>query len=89
LCHSNSNPAAGLALGDADTSFLELVGQFSNQNGQSAVMLVAPTDPDASYLIRKLENTPGISNGQMPPSGPLLQSDINEIRAWITAGALR
>ena len=89
LCHSNSNQAAGLALGDADTSFLELVGQFSNQNGQSAVMLVAPTDPDASYLIRKLENTPGITNGQMPPSGPLLQSDINEIRAWITAGALR
>lgn len=89
LCHSNSNQAAGLALGDADTSFLELVGQFSNQNNQSAVMLVAPNLPDASYLIRKLENTPGITNGRMPPSGPLPQSDINQIRQWILDGALR
>jgi hypothetical protein len=65
-----------------------LVGEFSNQNGQAAVMLVAPFDPDASYLIRKLENTPGISNGRMPPSGPLPQSDIDQIREWILNGAL-
>lgn len=88
-CHSNGNQAAGLALGDADTSFGELVGEFSGQNGQGAVMLVAPFDPDASYLIQKLENTAGISGGRMPPGVPLQQSDIDEIRQWIMDGALR
>ncbi len=89
-CHSNTAQAAGLALGDADTSFLELVGQFSNQNGQSAVMLVAPNDPDNSYLIRKLENTAGITGARMPlNAAPLPQSDIDVIRQWISDGALR
>ena len=89
-CHSNTAQAAGLALGDADTSFLELVGQFSNQNGQSAVMLVAPGDPDASYLIRKLENTAGITGARMPlNAAPMSQADIDVIRQWITDGAMR
>ena len=89
-CHSNGAQAAGLALGDADTSFLELVGQFSNQNGQSAVMLVAPNDPDSSYLIRKLENTAGITGAQMPLNAAALpQADIDVIRQWILDGAMR
>ncbi len=89
-CHSNGAQAAGLSLADADTSFLELVGQFSNQNGQSNVMLVAPNDPDASYLIRKLENTAGISGSRMPLGATALpQSDIDVIRQWISDGALR
>ncbi len=89
-CHNNTSQAAGLSLADADTSYLELVGQFSNQNGQSNVMLVAPNDPDASYLVRKLENAPGITGQQMPIGGaPLQQSDIDDIRLWITNGAER
>jgi hypothetical protein len=89
-CHNNTTQAAGLSLADADTSLLELVGQFSSQNGQAAVMLVAPTDPDASYLIRKMENAVGITGGQMPLNRPAIQqSDIDQIRLWITNGALR
>lgn len=89
-CHSAGAQAAGLSLADADTSYLELVGQFSNQNGQSAVMLVAPNDPDGSYLIRKLENTAGITGSRMPPGGTgLPQADIDVIRQWISDGALR
>ena len=65
------------------------MGQFSNQNGQSNVMLVAPGDPDASYLVRKLENTPGITGGVMPPAGMLPQAQIDDIRQWITDGAMR
>jgi hypothetical protein len=87
-CHDAGNQAAGLSLADAATSYLELVGQFSNQNGQSNVMLVAPTDPDASYLIRKLEGTLGITGSRMPLGAAALpQSDIDQIRDWITAGA--
>jgi hypothetical protein len=89
-CHSNGGQAGSLALGDADTSYTELVGEFSGQNGQDMVMLVAPGDPDASYLVRKLEGNPAlISGGRMPPGAPLLQSEINQIRDWITNGALR
>jgi hypothetical protein len=89
-CHDNGTQAAGLSLANADTSFLELVGEFSGQNGQSAVMLVAPTDPDGSYLIRKLDGAAGITGGRMPLNRAALpQSDINLIRDWILGGALR
>ena len=88
-CHNNTAQAAGLSLADADTSFLELVGQFSNQTGQMNVLLVAPGDPDASYLIRKMEGVGGITGGVMPPTGSIPQGDIDIIRTWITNGALR
>lgn len=89
-CHNNTTQAAGLSLADADTSFLELVGQFSNQNGQSAVQLVAANDPDNSYLIRKMENAAGITGAQMPIGlAAIPQADIDQIRLWITNGALR
>ncbi len=52
-------------------------------------MLVAPNEPDNSYLIRKMEGTPGITGNRMPPSGSLPQSEINVIREWITNGAAR
>jgi hypothetical protein len=89
-CHSNGNQAAGLALGDANTSFTEMVGEFSNQNGQSAVLLVAPNDPDASYLVRKIEGTAGITGSRMPlGAAALSQAEIDQIRDWISAGAAR
>jgi len=88
-CHSNSAQAAGLSLADADTSYAEMVGQFSNQTGQMNVLLVAEGDPDASYLIRKLEGAAGITGNRMPPGGALLQSDIDVIRQWISDGAAR
>ncbi|MDA1063277.1 MAG: Ig-like domain-containing protein [Proteobacteria bacterium] len=58
-CHGNGSAAAGLSLDDADSSYFDLVGQFSSQNGQSNVMLVAAGFPDNSYLIRKLRVLPG------------------------------
>ena len=88
-CHDNTTMADGLSLADADTSYAEMVGEFSSQTGQEDVLLVAPGDPDASYLIRKMENTAGISGNRMPPPGraPIPQSDIDQIRLWITNGA--
>jgi hypothetical protein len=53
------------------------------------VMRVLPYDPDASYLICKLENCPWITGSQMPLiGGPLDQAAIDVIREWITLGAL-
>ncbi len=90
-CHDNTTQAASLSLADADTSYAEMVGEFSNQTGQENVMLVAAGDPDASYLIRKMENAAGITGNVMPPPGraPVPQADIDVIRLWITNGAER
>ena len=89
-CHDNITQAAALSLADADTSYSEMVGQFSNQNGQANVQLVAVGDPDNSYLIQKLENAASISGARMPLNRPAIaQSDINQIRQWIMAGAVR
>ena len=50
---------------------------------------VNPSDPDNSYLVRKIEGAAGIVGVQMPASGgPLTQAQIDEVRAWIAAGAL-
>lgn len=51
-------------------------------------MRVNPNDPDNSYLIHKVQGTPGISGAQMPFGGPpLSQSTIDQIRSWISSGA--
>jgi hypothetical protein len=56
---------------------------------QGALVRIAPGNPDASYLVRKIQGGPGISGQQMPRGGPFLsQAEIDQIRAWVTAGAL-
>jgi hypothetical protein len=56
-CHSGANPSASLNL-DATNGY---------------AMLVAPNDPGASYLTRKMENTAGITGQQMPLNRPAIQ----------------
>ena len=48
---------------------------------------VLPGDPNNSYVIHKLEGTQ-TSGAQMPFGGPFLdQATIDQVRAWIQAGA--
>ena len=56
---------------------------------QAALDRVEPGDPDASYLIDKLEGNQAANTQRMPPGGPFLdQATIDMIRQWITDGAL-
>ncbi len=52
---------------------------------------VTPGQPDNSYLVHKVQNTHldvGGSGFQMPIGrSPLTQTEIDLIRAWISAGA--
>ncbi|HSG64146.1 MAG TPA: Ig-like domain-containing protein, partial [Gammaproteobacteria bacterium] len=86
-CHSG--PAgdtlpSGLDLTSANASFANLVGVASLQT--PALERVTPGDPDASYLIQKLEGTGAME--RMPFGGPYLeQATIDVIRQWITDGA--
>jgi hypothetical protein len=80
--------AGGLVLADADTSLAQLFNVDSPvAMGETRVI---PFQPDASYLIKKLENAVGSSGQQVPLGGtPLSPTDIGHIRDWITGGALR
>jgi hypothetical protein len=84
-CHEGAGAPEGLQL-DATHSYALLVGVASAE--QPAVLRVEAGDPDSSYVIRKLQGSPGISGQQMPFGGPYLpQSTIDVIRQWITNGA--
>ena len=83
-CHGGGNPAAGLNL-EAASSYANLVGIPSTQD--AAIERVNAGDPNASYLIQKLEGTAATGN-VMPPSGGIPQADIDVVRQWISAGAV-
>jgi uncharacterized protein (TIGR03118 family) len=56
---------------------------------QPSLKRIAPGDPDHSYLVQKLEGAAGISGARMPFGGPFLtQAEIDQVRAWVTQGAL-
>ena len=75
---------AGLDL-RAATGFASLVNTPSSQ---TALLRVAPGDPEASYLIHKVDGRAGIVGSRMPQGGPFLSTEqIDVIRSWITAGA--
>lgn len=87
-CHNGSGGAlpGSMNLTSAAASFAALVNVASVQQG--AVLRVAPSNPDASYLVRKLEGASGITGSRMPLGGPFLdQPTIDQVRAWISAGA--
>lgn len=83
-CHAGASAPLGLRL-DAASSFAMLVGVPSVE--VPTVRRVAPGDPDASYLVQKIEGRAAVG-GRMPLGGPpLTQTSIDLVRQWIAAGA--
>ena len=85
-CHAGAAPVQGmnLSLGQA---FSNIVNVPSNE---SSLLRVTPGDPDASYLVHKIQGTQstvGGSGARMPLGGQLSAGEIETIRSWITAGA--
>jgi hypothetical protein len=86
-CHSGGAPSKGLDL-TFEMAFDEMVDVASLQ--QPGVLLVAPGDPDGSYLVIKLEGAAGMVGRKMPRGRPARpQSEIDIVREWIEAGAER
>jgi len=84
-CHIGASAPEGLQL-DAEHSYALLVGVPSNE--VPSLLRVDPGFPDQSYLVLKLQGSPGIVGAQMPFGGPYLdQATIDVIRQWITDGA--
>jgi hypothetical protein len=84
-CHIGASAPEGLQL-DAAHAYDFLVGVPSNED--PSLQRVNPGNPDASYMVLKIEGAPGIEGGQMPlGETPLPQATIDAIRQWITNGA--
>ena len=87
-CHTDvgRTPAGGLVLLDGRSS-QALVGQPSRF--KAGAIFVVPGDPDASYLIHKLDGAADIAGSRMPRgTGPFLTSgQMQIIRRWIELGA--
>ena len=84
-CHTEANPHGGLDLSSAAQAWTSLVGIESTCG---ASLRVAPRDPRASLLWRKLARV-DLCGERMPPSGPpTATSDTTLVERWIEAGAL-
>jgi hypothetical protein len=89
-CHTSTGraPAAGLNL-NHDVAYDQLVN-VASRNKPGAVRIV-PGNPDASYLVQKVEGAPGIVGMRMPFSGApfLTDGQLLILRRWIELGAQR
>jgi hypothetical protein len=84
-CHSGVARQGGLVLDEEGVSYRALVDRPSM--AASGETLVVPGDPDASYLIQKLQGTAAMGV-QMPQGGqPLSKGTIKLIAQWIARGA--
>ncbi|HEX6999031.1 MAG TPA: hypothetical protein VF322_12890 [Gammaproteobacteria bacterium] len=88
-CHTgppSTTLPQGMDLSSAQASFGSLVGVASIE--QPMLQRVAPGDPDASYVVHKIEGAPSIAGDPMPLGGPPLDAaTIAAIRQWIANGA--
>lgn len=88
-CHTGGGASlpSSMNLSNAAASYAALVGIASTE--QPSLQRVNAGNPDASYLVHKIEGAAGITGERMPLGGaPLDAALIADVRAWITAGAL-
>jgi hypothetical protein len=90
-CHSSGTQAGGLSLA-ASESYDALVGvaPVNPTAAERGLLLVAPGDVSASFLVNKVNGNLGDGEGLVMPLGaPLLTPDqIAMIEIWIENGAL-
>ena len=83
-CHIGATAPQGLRL-DAANSYTLLVNAASSE--VPGTLRVNPGNPDASYIVQKLEGNQAVG-ARMPFGGPYLsQTQIDLVRGWIAEGA--
>jgi hypothetical protein len=89
-CHTATGrtPSGGLNL-DHALAYDQLVNVPSRQRPD--LMRVTPGNPDASYMVHKIEGRTSIIGRRMPFNGPpfLTDGQIQIMRRWIDIGAPR
>ena len=87
VCHTGVGASlpGSMNLSSASATHASLVNVTSID--EPAFKRVLPNDPNNSYIIHKLEGTQSVGS-RMPFGGPFLsQATIDQVRAWIQAGA--
>jgi hypothetical protein len=83
-CHDPLGQQQGLLL-TPGLAYQNTVGRASTEI--PSLLIVAPSDPDNSYLYRKVLGN-GITGDRMPQGGPYLSdAQLKLIRDWIRRGA--
>ena len=83
-CHGADTPQQGLNL--AGSTYNVLVNQPSKE--VPSKMLIAPADPNNSYLYEKISSDHPTSGARMPyTSPPLPDNEITAVQQWIEQGA--
>lgn len=89
-CHTSTgrNPSGGLNL-NHDIAYDQLVNAAVRE--KPGAIRIVPGNPDASYLVQKVEGVSGIVGRRMPQNGPpyLTDGQILILRRWIAIGAPR
>ena len=84
-CHAGPGAQQGLDLSEGRARD-NLVNVPSNE--VPSLLRVSPGNPDASYVVMKIEGASGIQGQRMPLGGtPLTSAEIALVRDWIEAGA--
>src|SRR5215467_7197116 len=90
VCHTSTgrNPSGGFNL-NHDVAYEQLVNAAVRE--KPGAIRVVPGNPDASYLVQKVEGASGITGRRMPQNGPpyLTDGQILILRRWIAIGAPR
>jgi len=87
-CHGDSSESGGLGgLDEFDAGYSDLVGAPVGCVPSGFTSRVVPGDPDASFLLAKLDDTHDC--GVLMPSGltPLSDQHLDIVRRWILVGA--
>ena len=83
-CHAGASPPVGLVL-EAGRSHASLVGPVSVE---TALLRVAPYDPESSYLVVKVRGDAAILGARMPSGAPPLSAArLKLVVDWVRRGA--
>ncbi|MEM9727853.1 MAG: hypothetical protein AAF997_04660 [Myxococcota bacterium] len=82
VCHDADAPAAALDLVSPNVE-ARTIDIPSSDASCSSELLVVIGNPDESYLLAKILNSPGICGGQMPIGTILPAEETEVIRQWI------
>lgn len=84
-CHDTTTHQSGLDL-SLGNAYVQIVNIPSTE--LPALKRVAPSDPNNSYLLQKINGTTNIPGLQMPlGKAPLNSDQVNLVRDWILSGA--
>ena len=78
-CHTGQRPPAGLSLIAS-----KIAAAFNAPSAEKpALKLIDTANPEASYLLKKIQGASDITGSRMPRGKHMAEADIEALKAWI------